>query len=227
MPATILAGRYRYELTPDDVLWLARAGACEAGGRPGAIRAVIWTYLARAAMAEVSSLSSLVQRHSQPLNPIWQRTGEKCRAPDGEWYDRCYTNTRGARVCPCSEAALERRERCSTLTWTQVAPVVREAVTAVLAGAVPNPVPKAVDFAAGLSPRAGLELVREVDGNQFYSNRESRSWPANFVRLVGVTGESVDEALVAARDAASAVGPAVAVASVVAAAWYFYGRPGA
>jgi hypothetical protein len=193
VPATILAGRYRYELTPDDVLWLGRSLACEAGGNREVMAGVAWTYASLLTTTSRPSLTSLIQAHSQPLNPIWRRDGSKCRAPDGEWYNRCHTTTTGRQICPCGETALARRERCSTLRWEQLAPAVRETVTAFLAGTLPNPVPRAVDFAAGLRGRRGAQLVREIGRTQFWSSAESRGWPDNHVRVVGPTGEAANE----------------------------------
>lgn len=190
---TIVAGDYRYPLTADDVLWLGRTLACESGGRRDVMAGVAWTYASLMTTTERSSLSGLIQSHSQPLNPIWRRDGSKCRAPDGEWYNRCHSTTSGRQICPCNEAALERRERCATLRWDQLAESVRETVTAFVAGTLPNPVPRSVDFAAGLRGREGMELVREVGGTQFWSRPASRRWPAGFVRLVGPTGESAEE----------------------------------
>ena len=190
---TLVAGDYLYRLTADDVIWLGRTLACESGGRREVMAGVAWTYASLMTTTERSSLASLIQAHSQPLNPIWRRDGSKCRAPDGEWYDRCYTSTSGRQICPCSEAALERRERCAALRWDQLAPAVRETVAAFVAGILPNPVPGAVDFAAGLRGRRGAELVQEIGSTQFWSSPESRGWPPNHVRIVGPTGESVDE----------------------------------
>lgn len=191
---TIVAGDYRYQITAEDVLWLGRSLACEAGGDREAMQGVAWTYAARlVAGFPDKTLVWLVQHHSQPLNPIWRRDGRMCRAPDGEWYNRCRTGTDGRRICPCGETALARRERCSTLRWEQLAESVRETITAFVAGVLPNPVPRSVDFAAGLRAKPGAQLVREVGRTQFWSNPESRGWPADFVRVVGPTGESAEE----------------------------------
>lgn len=219
---TIVAGDYRYPLTADDVLWLGRTLACEAGGRRDVMAGVAWTYASLMTTTERSSLSGLIQSHSQPLNPIWRRDGSKCRAPDGEYYNRCYTSASGRQVCPCSEAALERRERCATLRWDQLAESVRETVTAFVAGTLPNPVPRSVDFAAGLRGREGMELVREMGGTQFWSRPASRRWPAGFVRLVGPTGESATE-FVASSSSGSPVG-LLALAAAVGTGIYLYRR---
>lgn len=217
---TLVAGDYRYQLTAEDVIWLGRTLACESGGRRDVMAGVAWTYASLMTTTERSSLASLIQAHSQPLNPIWRRDGAKCRAPDGEWYDRCYTSASGRRVCPCSDAALERRERCATLRWDQLAESVRETVTAFVAGVLPNPVPRSVDFAAGLRGRTGAELVREIGSTQFWSSPTSRRWPANHVRVVGPTGSSAPE-LVAGSSSPAAM---LAVATLVGAGVYLYRR---
>lgn len=217
---TIVAGDYRYALTAEDVIWLGRTLACEAGGRREVMAGVAWTYASLMTTTERSSLASLIQAHSQPLNPIWRRDGSKCRAPDGEWFDRCYTSSSGRQVCPCSDAALERRERCATLRWDQLAESVRETVTAFVAGVLPNPVPRSVNFAAGLRGRTGAELVREIGSTQFWSSPTSRRWPANFVRVVGPTGSSAPE-LVAGSSSPAAM---LAVATLVGAGIYLYRR---
>lgn len=191
---TIVAGDYRYALTAEDVLWLGRSLACEAGGNREAMEGIVWTYAARlVASFQSKTMVWLVQNHSQPLNPVWRRDGNRCRAPDGEWYNRCQTTTDGRRLCPCNETALARRERCQTLRWEQLAASVRETITAFVAGVLPNPVPRSVDFAAGLRGKPGMELVREIGRTQFWSSPGSRRWPENFVRVVGPTGSSAVE----------------------------------
>jgi len=217
---TLVAGDYRYQLTAEDVIWLGRTLACESGGRREVMAGVAWTYASLMTTTERSSLASLIQAHSQPLNPIWRRDGSKCRAPDGEWFDRCYTSSSGREICPCSDAALERRERCATLRWDQLAESVRETVTAFVAGVLPNPVPRSVNFAAGLRGRTGAELVREVGSTQFWSSPTSRRWPANFVRIVGPTGSSAPELVASAGGNAGATLLVVALAA--GAGFYFW-----
>lgn len=170
-------GGFRYQLTPEDILWLGRSVQFEGGGNPGA---TAWTYAQRlVALFPTWSLMRLVQAHSQPVNPIWRRDGEKCR-PGGPYYgNQTY----------CSEAQLARRDRAATIPWRELRPDIRSLIARWAKAEVPNPVPRAADFAnaevAGraLIRRAGASRLVLTSGNWYITERQTNDWPADFVTI--------------------------------------------
>jgi hypothetical protein len=204
---TIVAGTFRYEITPEDILWMARAATCEG---VSSAAASLWTWASRLVFTRSNDLTRLIRAHSQPVNPVWFRDGEACR-PGGVWppttdpdvleqrlrsrgatnyHDVCYTGATGSSVCPCSESKLERREKCSERPWSEIPVKVQNTTIAFVSGLLPNPVPRAIDFAdRTITPGPSLKLVAEVGGNLYYSNETSRSWPPRHVRIIGPTGD--------------------------------------
>jgi hypothetical protein len=129
----IVSGSYAYQITPTDVLWLARSVHKEGGSNA----ATIWTYLQRqAASRRSSSLASLILAHSQPVNPLWRRDGEKCR-PGGPY----------AGQDNCSPRLLDERDANAVRPWEAIPEEVRAAVVAAVTARLANPVPGATDFA--------------------------------------------------------------------------------
>lgn len=212
----IVAGQKRVELTPEDLLWAGRAAACEAGGNKAGVAAVLWAWASRLGVGSRDSYGDLIRAHSQPVNEAWRATGDACR-PGGSWGARAPGNWYGLE--PCSPERLARRERCRSLTWDELAPVVKDAVLAFAAGKLPNPVPRVVDFAdTTVTAKAGLVLAKQIGGNLFYTNAASRAWPAKHVRVVGDDGSMASDA---AAGAAGALGAALGLAAAYAAyrAW--------
>lgn len=161
---------YRYQLVPDDLLWLARSVQYEGGDYPS----TIWTYAQRQALYHrTSSLESLVRGHSQPVNPAWADPSTPL----------CQQHPSS-----CSPAAIARRQEASTLPWSSVRPAVREAVVKWARAELPNPVPRAVDFAdpsvsqSYLNRNPTSQIVRRL-GNWYLATQASLGWPANFVQM--------------------------------------------
>jgi hypothetical protein len=117
---------WQYQITPEDVLWLARSVECEGGNRV----ATMWTYAQRLASRRGSSLAALVRGHSQPVNPIWaSMTGSGCVAhPDR-----------------CTAAQLARRAECASKAWDSLTDHAQ--VLEFAQAGIPDPVPGATDFA--------------------------------------------------------------------------------
>lgn len=150
----IVSGSYAYQITPTDVLWLARSVHKEGGS----YAATIWTYLQRqAANRRSSSLASLVLSHSQPVNPLWRRDGEKCR-PGGPY----------AEQDNCAPRLLDERDANAVRPWEAIPEEVRAAVVAAVTARLANPVPRATDFAdqavsqSFLRRNPGARLVLKV-----------------------------------------------------------------
>lgn len=161
---------YRYQLTPEDIIWLARSVQFEGGDHAS----TIWTYAQRQAkFRRGSSLKSLVQAHSQPINPIWSTPGvAKC----AEYPDRC------------TAAQIERRRRASTIPWSQISSSVKGKVLAWAKADLPNPVPRSIDFADPTVSRSfiqrnpGTEAVLKT-GNWYLAPPDTQDWPADFVTM--------------------------------------------
>ncbi len=184
-PGTIRsADGFVYVLTPEDLLWLARAAQYEGGTSP---ESTLWTYASRLVDHRGTSMKALVRSHSQPLNPDWasldspgcRRSPERCRPrlrADGT-YTRDPLEVRAeARNAPWE--SLETRELA--LDWA--------------AGRVPNPSPRSTDFADEEVSRSFLErhpdarVVRRA-GNWYIAEGSSVDWPRDFVTING-TGDA-------------------------------------
>lgn len=125
----IVFGSQRYKITHDDYVWLVRAVECE-GGLP---EATAWTIIQRFAIfwRFREPFSSFIRKFSQPVNPLWaSKDSELCRK---------YPHL-------CSDKAIAFRRRCIELDpgRAKVAPMIER----LLRAGVPNPVPRAYDFAA-------------------------------------------------------------------------------
>jgi len=98
-----------YQLTNDDIEWLARSMWGEASSTTGRI-AVAWSHINRFLlinyrwMQEGWSFKKYMQNHSQPINPRWRRDGDFCK-PGGI----CFTTRDCAKHC--TENLLKRRDK--------------------------------------------------------------------------------------------------------------------
>lgn len=205
---------YVYQVTPDDLLWLARSVQFEGGTKP---EATIWTYAQlQANRRRTTSLTSLVRAHSQPINPLWATPGEgKC----AQYPSRC------------TPAQIERRRRARTTPWESLRSDVRDLVTRWARAELSNPVPKAVDFADAtvsqgfIRRNPGTEVIMRA-GNWYLATVDTLRWPADYVTM-HFRGRVAGPSLVGALWRAA---PFVGVAAIVGAAgfagWAYwrYGR---
>jgi hypothetical protein len=182
---------WSYQLTPDDLLWVARSAAYEGGD----VASTLWTYAQRIASFRPSSFAAMVRAHSQPVNPIWESLDapgcvahpERClpqRKPDGTMGPDPLVRRRAARTAPWDSLPTKSR----VLAWAQAR--------------VPNPVPRATDFAddtvsAGFirrNPQARIvsripsssgrtEQWYLSEGSDSSPHRPSNAWPADFVTI--------------------------------------------
>lgn len=176
--AKITFGGHSYQITDEDVLWMARAVAGEGGDARDHL-AIPWTYAQRFALLypRFTSLATLIRNHSQPVNPRWARGGEFC-GPGGRYVgdERC------------SEARLAARDRAAARTLADIPTAIRYIVTQWAKGWTSNPVPRAVDFAdptqtaAFVRGNPGAEYVARY-GNHYLSTAASRAWPWRYVTM--------------------------------------------
>jgi hypothetical protein len=218
----IVAGNgYRYDITAEDALWLGRSLEFE-GGSPAA---TAWTYAQRmAALRWRGSLASLVQAHSQPVNPKWRRTGVCC-APDGTVAGSCPSRGPGPQSGSwygtdyCSESRLAKRDRNMSTPLSALKAATRRTLEAFLNAELPNPVPGATDFAdervtSGFLRRNPGSFVVLRAGNWYVGTAASARWPADFVKV-----ESAGR--VAMAESSGMTGTAVLATVAVAAAGAF------
>jgi hypothetical protein len=166
---------WSYQLTPDDVLWLARSVECEGGNRA----ATMWTYAQRLASRHGSSLAALVRGHSQPVNPAWASASTPLcvRYPDH-----------------CSPASLARRAECASKPWDDLAD--HQQIVQWAQAGVQNPVPGATDFADATVSASWLlhhpdSAVVLRSGNWYIAEGPSTApraggpthWPSDFVTI--------------------------------------------
>lgn len=175
LPSTSQLGRIvgagrSYQITSNDLLWLARAVACEGGNEAATAWTYAWRFIVKGWRG---TLADLVRAHSQPVNPIWDEASD----------ERCVSNP-----SRCTPAQLERRARCASATWDSLPEQVRIKVLAWARGALGNPAPKATDFADQVVSESFLRRnpnARVVlrDGNWYIA--EEPQLPSNHVRVEG------------------------------------------
>lgn len=185
---------WTYQITPEDVIWLARSVQHEVGN----YAATAWTYAQRLAMVRGSSLRNLVMAHSQPINPIWRRDGSKCR-PGGPYHGRD----------ECAERRLVARDRAAAMPWSEIRPQVREIVVKFVTARLPNPVPRAANFAnapvtTGYLLRNPLSAIVLREGNWYITERQTNSWPPDFVTIEN-EGRVAEPSVVGSARAATTV----------------------
>ncbi len=172
MYAEIRAPGFRYRLSPLDVLWTARAVAYETSD-PEEQAATLWT-LTQAFVAGTAavpnprerfgSLANFVRAYAQPVNPLWDSLDDdKCRRfPES-----------------CTPRQMARRTEARTaLFWNldeaaefRSASNIESIVKLWAAGALPNPVPGAVEYA---NPAVSSGFVSRVEDAEVV--RRSGQW---------------------------------------------------
>jgi hypothetical protein len=124
---------FRYSVTPEDTLELARAVFLE--GSPQS--AVLWTLVQRFAFlyatGQFKSLRDFIRNYAQPLNPEW--------FPDGRRFQEYHRDLIAAGKTKEAAAELRRanaRPAKAALTWEQIPVAVRHLVESVLSGNRPG-----------------------------------------------------------------------------------------
>ena len=187
MKVLLKAPGWSYEITEDDFLWMARAASGE--GEPAH---VIWTWMQRYASgsnngignfrSSYPTLMDMVLAHSQPVNPKWRRDGEFCK-PGGRY----------AGTARCAPNLLDRRDHMASLTWDQIPANVKSAINALRQANLPNPVPRAVDFADETVAAAYVSRNHDTNGaaisfigpsgGRYVTTTKSRAWPDNYIAV--------------------------------------------
>lgn len=183
------ANGWSYELTPGDLLLASRMIVGESGTNEKDAVAVLWTMAARLAQIRGRSFSDMIASYSQPVNPRWTASGDKC-GPGGS----------AVGTDACSAHALERRAQIMAM---QPADMPRQwaIVQRFAAGGYQNPVSRATEFAAPrvvatclLGQHGDCKSLVKIISNAFTTSHESDGWPANFV-TVGGAGDAPNSML--------------------------------
>lgn len=178
-------GQSPYQLTGDDVIWAGRSALYEGGD----VAATLWTLTQRymgAARTQYPTFAAFVQAFSQPVNPKYTRWGEYC--------------TRGGRAYGtkwCSEELLQRRDEARNASWIDL--ILRDEVGAQTVldwanGDLPNPVPRAVNFADRATVAKNFPSARVIldRGNLYIAEPWSHAWARTHVAVTGSTGAYAD-----------------------------------
>lgn len=131
MTATYIGPKKSYQLTDDDMLWAARMIVGEGGENCSRTKAAayLWAMINRFMFyGKWKRYHELLRKFSQPINPIWLRTGSKCK-PGGPYHGRD----------ECSEARLARRERTTNMAWENIPVTIRYFVREFAGGILPPP----------------------------------------------------------------------------------------
>lgn len=184
-------GGFSYQLTRDDVLWAARMSVYEGGNAADSLWALtqrfVWFDEVKGTF--YPTFGALAQAFSQPINPRWTAEGEFC-APGGKYHGTDY----------CSPGRLARRQEAREADLEYLSTKDPEAINLVLLwaeGGLENPVPGATNWAAPkvaanyLAKHPAAELVVKR-GNWFIAEKESVSWPEDYVSMESVTGTVAD-----------------------------------
>ena len=179
----VVKGGGSYQLTHNDVLWLARSAVYE-GGDP---RDVVWTEVQRfiGMRKNYATFAEFVQAFSQPINPDWRRDGLFCR-PGGKYAGRT----------ECNPGALNKRDIAAAATLADLAKKDPEAVDVVLrfaAAGVANPVPRSTNFADPtvsahfLAKNPNAKVIKRA-GNVYIMEPHAAGWDRNHVVLARFDG---------------------------------------
>ncbi len=164
-------GGFRYLLTEDDLLWLARATWGEAATSVQGGAAVIWAMAQYHALIMGSggrrpafgTFAAMLRSYCQPINPIWaSMEGSGCQRQPNR----------------CTESHLARRRQITTASWESIPATVRQLVLDFARGQLPNPVPGAVDWNnLNWGDRSQIPVIN-VAGNYFGVGANRRMYQA-------------------------------------------------
>ena len=149
LAADAFGTRFRYRFTAEDVLWLARFLVGEAGGRDDAgNRAVVWAMFNRFALFThrvYPTFSRFLRAYSTPLQPVLNSRGAAQRHMNSPNFVRTggtYPNSDVPKGQLRQFLALQQR------SWSNLPEAARRLALRAVAGAVPNPIGNASEFAS-------------------------------------------------------------------------------
>jgi murein DD-endopeptidase MepM/ murein hydrolase activator NlpD len=163
-------------ITPPAVLWLAKMIDAETWGRPTEddAKSMLWALVQRTAIWKFRKWNwvRMIQAYSQPINPRWTRSGDKC----SQYYKVSFGGTIPDR---CSVRRVNARTENIQKKWKDVHPIARRVVLEFIAGKIPNHIPGAVGWFApgtwrsreknGANKKSNMVYHSTIDGNVYFA----------------------------------------------------------
>jgi hypothetical protein len=195
-PEPVPGQPWEYQITSEDVLNSARVIYGESAGDERDMAAVLWCmtslFIPYGQIVKYgkyfNTLSPMLSKYSQPINPIWRRDGVACR-PGGRFRNPrnfppglpAAQRTDQNRIPPfnyhgtdrCSEQRLNNRDRKATIEWQQLPENVRIITLAWAYGLLENPVPRAIEFA---NIPVSTSFLRASPGSECPDDYKIRNW---------------------------------------------------
>ena len=181
-------------ITPGSVLWLAKMIDAETWGKPteNDARSMLWALVQRTAIRKFRKWSwvKMIQAYSQPINPRWTSSGDKC----SQFYKSSFGGTIPER---CSVRRVNRRSENIGKKWEDVHPVARRVVLEFIAGQIPNHIPGAVGWFApgtwksrernGKNKEENMVYHSTIDGNVYFAmnkNPDTTKWTTHELIII-------------------------------------------
>lgn len=181
------------KITPESVLWLAKMIDAETWGKPTEddAKSMLWALIQRTAIWKFRTWEwkRMIQAYSQPINPRWTRTGNKC----SKYYKPGYV---GVTPNNCNEKRVNKRAANIQKKWEDLHPIARQVVLEFIAGKIPNHIPGVVGWFApgtwwsrdkkGINLKDNMVHHSEIDGNIYFAmnNRpDTTKWTGHEVTI--------------------------------------------
>lgn len=183
------------KITPQAAIWMAKMIDGETWDRPTQKDAdsMLWSMAQRTVLPSWRNrqLHKKLQQYSQPINPRWTKTGDKCRKYYVDGYSGTIANN-------CSKKRVNKRARNIRKKWKDTTVLARQAVLDFSAGSIPNPVVGAIGWFApkvwerrensGKNSKEHLVKHAKIDGNVYFAKDhrpDTTKWDGYEVTVVG------------------------------------------
>ena len=167
----------------------------ETWGRPSQedANAMLWSMAQRTVVPSWrgKALHKKLQQYSQPINPRWTKTGDKC----SKYYADGY---RGSPANNCSEKRVNKRAKNILKKWKDTTDTARQAVRDFSAGSIKNPVVGAIGWFepktwqrrenSGKNEESNMAFHAQISGNVYFSRSRgpnTTKWDGDEVTVVG------------------------------------------
>ncbi len=178
----------QYQITDEDALWGCRMIIGE--GADDALEVLQCMAQRFVHVGAWESLDELYRAYSQPINPIWTRTGKRCAGRVGESGCEEHRLVRRDRLIAASIEELRREEPASmsgrgiddALAWFR-GDITTDATPGCVHFAIKSLV---VKNNGGGDPRS--PLIRHKGRNWFAAIEKTASWPLDAVRVFAASG---------------------------------------
>lgn len=182
------------EITTQSAIWMAKMIDGETWGRPSQedANSMLWSIVQRTVLPSWrhKKLYKKIQQYSQPINPRWTKTGNKC----SKYYSRGYA---GKIPNKCSQKRVNKRANNIRKEWKDTALLARKTVIDFIEGSIPNPVIGVIGWYApklwerrerkGKNTKARQVFHSQIDGNVYFarnSKPNTTNWKGFEVTVV-------------------------------------------